>query len=71
MRFLRLTNEAKVGDQMVILLGGHLEQQPDQEPFDEPDGLDQTVLPYAAGPWNPDTIIDDKFDFWTKARPSG
>jgi hypothetical protein len=71
--FDRLAKEARTNDQVVILLGGHGSQQPDQEPFDEPDGLDETFLPCDAGPWDGskemvvNAIIDDELEVWTKA----
>ena len=72
-QFDRLAKEAGPGDQVIILLGGHGSQQPDQEPFDEPDGLDETFLPCDAGPWDGtkemvvNAIIDDELEVWTKA----
>src|ERR1043165_4369203 len=50
--FDRLARESGAADQVMILLAGHGSQQPDQEPFDEPDGLDETFLPCDAGPWD-------------------
>ncbi len=72
-QFDRLAREARPGDQIVIVLGGHGSQQPDQEPFDEPDGLDETFLPCDAGPWDGsklavhNAIIDDEMEVWTRA----
>ncbi len=71
--FDRLARIAKKGDQVVILLAGHGSQQPDQEPFDEADGLDETFLPADAGPWLEDkgrvanAIVDDELGVWTRA----
>ena len=71
--FDRIAKEAGPGDQVLILLGGHGSQQPDQEPFDEPDGLDETFLPCDAGPWDGkkemvvNAIIDNELEIWTKA----
>jgi hypothetical protein len=71
--FDRLAKEAGPDDQVFILLGGHGSQQPDQEPFDEPDGLDETFLPCDAGPWDgskemvTNAVIDDELEVWTKA----
>ena len=71
--FDRLAKEAMPDDQIVILFGGHGDQQPDQEPFDEPDGLDQIFLPCDAIKESPDAkaiknaIIDDEVEVWTKA----
>jgi hypothetical protein len=75
--FDRLTKEAKAGDQMVVLLGGHGHQQPEQEPVDErlrrrrPDGVEQIFLPCDAGPWDEkkmvvNAIIADEMGVWTK-----
>jgi hypothetical protein len=72
-QFERLAREAGPMDQVMILLGGHGSQQPDQEPFDEPDGLDETFLPCDAGPWDGskqmvlNALIDDELEVWTKA----
>jgi hypothetical protein len=71
--FDRLAKIAGPGDQIVILLGGHGSQQPDQPPYDETDGLDETFLPCDAGPWDggketvTNAIIDDELGVWTKA----
>lgn len=70
--FTRLARVAKKGHQVVILLGGHGSQQPDQAPFDELDGLDEVFLPSDAGPVLDDAqirnaIIDDELAVWTKA----
>ena len=74
--FDRLTRIARPGDQIVILLGGHGSQQPDQFPPDpddpEPDGLDETFLPCDVGAWDKqkqvvtNAIIDDELRAWTK-----
>jgi hypothetical protein len=71
--FDRLAQVAQPGDQIVILMGGHGSQQPDQPPYDEEDGLDETFLPCDAGPWDggkeevTNAIIDDELAVWTKA----
>ena len=71
--FDRLAKEVNAGDQVLILLSGHGDQQPDHEPFDEPDGLDETFLPCDCGPWDKDkkllvnAIVDDELEAWSKA----
>lgn len=68
----RLATSAGQGDQVVVLLGGHGSQQPDQPPFDEVDGLDETFLPADAGPWDggrgivANAIIDDELNAWAE-----
>jgi hypothetical protein len=75
--FERLAKEAQPGDQVMILLSGHGNQQPDHEPFDEADGLDETFLPCDCGPWDDDkemvlnAILDDELEAWTKAITDG
>jgi hypothetical protein len=72
-QFERLAQEARSGDQVMILLSGHGSQQPDHEPFDEADGLDETFVPCDAGPWDDDkeivvnAITDDELQAWSKA----
>ena len=71
-QFDRFANEARDGDQVVILLSGHGSQQPDQEPYDEIDGLDETFLPCDAGRWDAlkemvvNAIVDDELGTWSK-----
>ena len=47
--FRRLAEQAREGDQVVVLLAGHGSQQPESDPPDpvnpEPDGLDEIFLP--------------------------
>lgn len=72
-QFKWLAKEARPGDQVVILLSGHGSQQPDHEPLDEADGLDETFLPCDCGPWDAaqkmlrNAISDDDLQNWTKA----
>ncbi len=51
--FGTLADQARPGDQIVILLAGHGTRQPDQNPpaddDPEPDGLDEVFLPTDAG----------------------
>ncbi|HEY7153076.1 MAG TPA: caspase family protein, partial [Gemmataceae bacterium] len=76
-QFERLAKEARPGDQVMILLSGHGNQQPDHEPLDEPDGLDETFLPCDCGPWDADkemvlnAILDDELEAWSKAITDG
>lgn len=71
--FERLAKEARPGDQVMILLSGHGNQQPDHEPLDEPDGLDETFLPCDCGPFDEEkqmvvnAILDDELEAWSKA----
>jgi hypothetical protein len=75
--FERLAKETQPGDQVVILLSGHGSQQPDHEPYDEADGLDETFVPCDAGPWDDDkeivinAITDDDLQAWSKAITDG
>ena len=67
----RLATAVGSGDRVVVLLAGHGSQQPDQEPFDEPDGLDQVFLPCDAGSLGgsrtaiQNAIIDDELNAWS------
>jgi hypothetical protein len=76
-QFERLAKEARPGDQVMILLSGHGSQQPDHEPLDEADGLDETFVPCDGGPWDDDeqkllnAITDDDLQAWTKAITDG
>ena len=75
-QFGDLIDQARPGDQVVVLLAGHGSQQPDHEqpgkPFDEPDGLDEVFLPADAGPWDPDkeviknAVVDDEIRDWAR-----
>jgi hypothetical protein len=75
--FRRLAEQARVGDQVVVLLAGHGSQQPESDPPDpvnpEPDGLDETFLPADVGAWKgtreqvPNAIIDDQIGAWLRA----
>jgi Caspase domain len=72
-QFERLAKEAKAGDQVMIVMGGHGSQQPERVAGSESDGLDETFLPCDAGPWDgsnqavTNAIIDDEFEVWTSA----
>jgi len=75
--FLRLGRQVKKGETVVILLGGHGSQQPDDDPENpadqEPDGLDEVFLPSDVGEWEDETarvknaIVDDEFRAWLGA----
>ena len=71
--FDRLAKVARTGDEVVILLSGHGSQQPDDNPPEEPDGLDETFLPRDVGKWSDNTkvveraIIDDELGVWLNA----
>ena len=73
--FKRLALIAKPGDQVVIHMGGHGSQQPEDKnsPDPEPDGLDEIFLPRDVGAWNQskgtvaNAIIDDEMGAWLKA----
>jgi hypothetical protein len=68
----RLARIVRRGDRVVVLLAGHGSQQPDQEPFDEEDGLDQVFLPCDAASLGDgktaigNAIIDDELNAWSK-----
>jgi hypothetical protein len=73
--FKRLALIARPGDQVVIHMGGHGSQQPEDKnsPDPEPDGLDEIFLPRDVGAWNQskgtvaNAIIDDEMGAWLKA----
>jgi hypothetical protein len=73
--FKRLALVAKPGDHVVIHLGGHGSQQPEDKsaPDPEPDGLDEIFLPRDVGAWDgkkgtiANAIIDDEVGTWLKA----
>jgi Caspase domain/Domain of unknown function (DUF4384) len=75
--FRHLAEQAREGDQVVILLAGHGSQQPESDPPDpvnpEPDGLDEIFLPADIGAWNgtkerlPGAIVDDELGAWLRA----
>ena len=75
--FRRLADQAREGDQVVVLLAGHGSQQPESDPPDavnpEPDGLDEIFLPADVGAWQgtrerlPSAIVDDDMGTWLRA----
>lgn len=74
-QFKRLAAEVRPGDQVVVLLGGHGSQQPDQDHDSavdpEPDGQDEIFLPCDVKGWAGGTvanaIVDDELGRWTRA----
>ncbi|WP_296816032.1 caspase family protein, partial [Brevundimonas sp.] len=56
--FRRLAQEARPGDQVVILLSGHGWRQLERIEGSEPDGLDEVFLPVDYGPVAPGHDID-------------
>ena len=70
--FQKLAAEAREGDQVFILMGGHGSQQPaDDDPNDfEPDGLDEIFLPSDVRGWDGkkgtvvNAIVDDEIKIW-------
>lgn len=72
--FLRLTEVAQRGDEVVIFMAGHGAQQPEQEGMDsEIDGLDEIFLPRDVKQWQPErsvlpnAIVDNEIAAWLKA----
>jgi hypothetical protein len=75
--FRRLADEAREGDQVVILLSGHGDRQPESNPphpdHPEPDGIDEIFLPADVAEWKgfpkrvPNAIVDDEIGSWLRA----
>ena len=75
--FKRLAEAARAGDQVVVLLAGHGDRQPESDPPDpvapEPDGLDEIFLPADVKPWAgyparvPNAIADKELRDWLAA----
>jgi hypothetical protein len=73
--FARLATVSKPGEHVVIHLGGHGSQQPEDKtaPDPEPDGLDEIFLPRDAGSWDAkngsiaNAIIDNEISLWLRA----
>jgi hypothetical protein len=76
--FRRLADQAREGDQVVILLSGHGCRQPESDPpdpqFPEPDGLDEVFLPADISrpgrgtPMRvPNAIVDNELGQWLRA----
>lgn len=72
--FARLGDSVESGESVVILLGGHGSQQPDNDPENpkdsEPDGSDEIFLPSDVRQWDGtagtvvNAIVDDEFRQW-------
>ncbi len=75
--FKRLAEAARAGDQIVVLLAGHGDRQPESDPPDpvapEPDGIDEIFLPADVKPWKggaervPNAIADKEMRDWLGA----
>jgi hypothetical protein len=75
--FRNLAEQALVDDQIVILLSGHGDRQPESDPphpqFPEPDGIDEIFLPADVRKGEgsparvPNAIIDDEIGDWLRA----
>lgn len=74
-QFQRLAEQARPGQQIVILLAGHGSQQPDDDPDNpldlEPDGMDEVFCPAdvariesTEGAVIPGAIVDDQLRSW-------
>jgi hypothetical protein len=74
--FRQLADQAREGDQIVILLAGHGARQPEADPPSpenpEPDGIDEIFLPADVIYWNnfpqrvPNAIVDDEIGGWLR-----
>jgi hypothetical protein len=75
--FRRIADQAREGDQVVILLSGHGSRQPENDPpdpqFPEPDGIDEIFLPADVSKGEgtpvrvPNAIVDDELGRWLRA----
>jgi len=75
--FHQLAEQVREGDQVVILLAGHGDRQPEQVPPDpdypEPDGIDEIFLPADVSSWRgfpervPNAIVDNEIGAWLRA----
>ena len=74
--FRRLADQAREGDQVVILLPGHGSQEPENPPdpvHPEPDGLNEIFLPADVSQWKatpgnvPNAIVDEDLGAWLGA----
>ncbi|WP_439630621.1 caspase family protein [Gemmata sp.] len=78
--FQRLAEAARPKDQVVVLLAGHGDRQPESDPPDpvapEPDGIDEMFLPADVRPWQghpervPNAITDKQLRDWLAAVTS-
>jgi uncharacterized caspase-like protein len=71
--FRRLAEQAREGDQVVILLAGHGARQPADPDNREPDGIDEIFLPADVDKWRgfpdkvPNAIVDKEMGKWLQA----
>lgn len=75
--FKRLAEAARPKDQVVVLMAGHGDRQPESNPPDpvapEPDGIDEVFLPADVRPWQgfpervPNAITDKQLRDWLAA----
>jgi hypothetical protein len=75
--FRQLADQAREGDQVVILLSGHGHRQPENIPpdpqFPEPDGIDEIFLPADVREGEgtpmrvPNAIVDNEIGKWLRA----
>lgn len=75
--FRRLSERVREGDQVVVLMAGHGERQPEADPpnpkYPEPDGIDEVFLPADVKKWRgfpdrvPQAIVDDELGEWLEA----
>lgn len=56
----RLAQEAQAGDYILFHFSGHGSRTPDREPYDEPDGWDESLVPFDGR--DPDDLIQDITD---------
>jgi hypothetical protein len=75
--FKRLAEVARPKDQVVVLMAGHGDRQPESDPPDpiapEPDGIDEMFLPADVKPWQgfpervPNAVTDKQLRDWLAA----
>ncbi|MGH7227106.1 MAG: caspase family protein, partial [Gemmataceae bacterium] len=71
--FRRLAEQAREGDQVVILLAGHGARQPADPNNREPDGIDEIFLPADVAKWQvfpkkvPNALADKEMGKWLEA----
>jgi hypothetical protein len=75
--FRQLAEQVGADDQVVILLAGHGDRQPEPDPplsdHPEPDGIDEVFLPADIRPWDPvarrlpNALVDDEIRAWLEA----
>lgn len=77
LEFKRLAEAVRAGDQVVVLLAGHGDREPESIPPDpispEPDGIDEIFLPADVEPWRGfpervrNAIVDNELRDWLAA----